>query len=355
MEELQKKKVAELKELARIHIGRGFSNLRRKQELVEELSNIPEVMEEMRNLQRQRPILDEPIPNIDVKILKPKKPKPPKIPIKNLESRVEKPIIKDINEFADWIQSYIPEPSKKIVDKRIESMKEEFNKIFKRFNQKENLNEKADQIRKRFAPKESLKERFIRTFKKPVTEYGKEFFTFNEQQKALDGYLKTFRIDGKKGYGPKTFINKIKPKVMELINKQKKPIKIKFIFTCKFTKENLNTKLIEENSGYFHSTVEIITESTDFTELYNTMTNYLLGKVEKFQNQGSGWVFSQVEYFDINIDPFEPISGSSYIELPPKLAKKKAIINVKNENDQECFKWAVTSAVFPKEKFIHKD
>ena len=268
MEELQKKKVVELKELARAHIGRGFSNLRSKRELVEALSNIPEVMEEMRNLQRQRPILDEPIPNIDVKILKPKKPKPLKIPIKNLESRVEKPIIKDINEFADWIQSYIPEPSKKIVDKRIESMKEEFNKIFKSLNQKENLSEKADQIRKRFTPKESLKERFTRTFKKPVTEYGKEFFTFNEQQTALRGYLKTYRIDGKMGYGPKRFIIKIKPKVLNLINQKKKPIKIKFIFQCKFIKENPNTGQIDEKSSPFHTKKpETITDSTDLSEL----------------------------------------------------------------------------------------
>ncbi|MCG8374780.1 MAG: DNA polymerase, partial [Balneolales bacterium] len=57
-----------------------------------------------------------------------------------------------------------------------------------------------------------------------------------------------------------------------------------------------------------------------------------------------------MEYFDINIDPFEPLSGSSYISLPSKLASKQAIINVKNEKDHECFKWAVTSAVFPKKK-----
>ena len=76
------------------------------------------------------------------------------------------------------------------------------------------------------------------------------------------------------------------------------------------------------------------------------MTDYQLEKVAKFQNKGSGWQFDQVEYFDINIDPFEPLVGSSYIELPQILAKKKAIINVKNENDHECFKWAVTSAVY---------
>ena len=69
-------------------------------------------------------------------------------------------------------------------------------------------------------------------------------------------------------------------------------------------------------------------------------------RLKSFQNKGSGWQFDQVEYFDINIDPFEPLVGSSYIELPQILAKKKAIINVKNENDHECFKWAVTSATY---------
>ena len=78
-----------------------------------------------------------------------------------------------------------------------------------------------------------------------------------------------------------------------------------------------------------------------------TEINHLLELIENFQNQGSGWQFDQVEYFDINIDPFEPLSGSSYIPLPEKLASNKAIINVKNEKDNECFKWAVTSAVFP--------
>ena len=72
--------------------------------------------------------------------------------------------------------------------------------------------------------------------------------------------------------------------------------------------------------------------------------------IEKFQNQGSGWQFDQVESFDININPFQPLYGSSYIPLPAKLASKTAIINVKNEKDNECFKRTVTSAIFPKKK-----
>ena len=81
------------------------------------------------------------------------------------------------------------------------------------------------------------------------------------------------------------------------------------------------------------------------SELFNVMTSRLIELSQQFQNQGSGWQFRKVESPEINIDPFESIYGSSYIPLPKKIADKKAIINVKNLNDNECFKWAVTSAI----------
>ena len=61
-------------------------------------------------------------------------------------------------------------------------------------------------------------------------------------------------------------------------------------------------------------------------------------------------MFENVESLDINIDPFEPLSGSSYICLPKKLEDKKAVINVRYENDHECLKWAITSAIYQRKK-----
>ena len=55
-------------------------------------------------------------------------------------------------------------------------------------------------------------------------------------------------------------------------------------------------------------------------------------------------------WYDIHMDTFEPMAGSSYIELPEKLKNKKAIINVKNTTDHECFQWAITSAVCTQKK-----
>ena len=208
--------------------------------------------------QPQRPILDEPIPEINVPILEPSKPISQPTLVKNLENKVNKASKK----FTDWILSLTPENIKKNVKKRVERQKEKLNRIFKSLTPK-------------------------------------------EMETALEGYLKTYRIDGQKGYDPKTFINKIKQKVIDLINqkKKKKSIKVKFILTCKFIKESLLTDHIDETSRYFHSPVKIITEATDLSNLFDTMTNHLLEEFERFKDNGYGWKFDHVEYFDIHIRP----------------------------------------------------
>ena len=65
------------------------------------------------------------------------------------------------------------------------------------------------------------------------------------------------------------------------------------------------------------------------------MSGSLIEKYQQFQNQGSGWQFDNVENFDINIDPFKLLSGSSYIPLSKVLGSKKVVVNVKNEKDNE--------------------
>ena len=57
----------------------------------------------------------------------------------------------------------------------------------------------------------------------------------------------------------------------------------------------------------------------------------------------SRFIFEEVLYMDINIHQLNLTRESSYLLLPDWLARKKATINPKNE-DQECFKWAVITA-----------
>ena len=71
--------------------------------------------------------------------------------------------------------------------------------------------------------------------------------------------------------------------------------------------------------------------------------------IESLQGKGSGWVFDEVLHFDILINVYKPLAGSSWIPLPKFLASKKALINPKN-TDQECFKWCVVEGMYPQKR-----
>lgn len=52
----------------------------------------------------------------------------------------------------------------------------------------------------------------------------------------------------------------------------------------------------------------------------------------------------QLMYIEVNVNKYNPLRASSYIQLPRQIQCKKAIVNI-NNNDQFCFGWAVTSAI----------
>ena len=77
------------------------------------------------------------------------------------------------------------------------------------------------------------------------------------------------------------------------------------------------------------------------------MKETVLESLAKFQRQGSNWRFQSVLSLDLHTVKYEPLGGSSYILK--FLAAKKAIINLRNEDDK-CFKWTITRALNPVEK-----
>ena len=82
------------------------------------------------------------------------------------------------------------------------------------------------------------------------------------------------------------------------------------------------------------------------------MKETVLESFAKFQRQGSNWRFHSVLNVDLHTVKYVSLGGSSYIPLPKFPAAKKAIINLRNEDD-ECFKWAITRALNPVEKTLN--
>ena len=66
-------------------------------------------------------------------------------------------------------------------------------------------------------------------------------------------------------------------------------------------------------------------------------------------SEASGWVVHQVRVHYINIAKYNPLVGSSYMELPPELRNSKyGLVNMKN-NDNQSFCWCHIQRFNPQE------
>src|SRR4051812_49194180 len=84
----------------------------------------------------------------------------------------------------------------------------------------------------------------------------------------------------------------------------------------------------------------------DIDSVLNEINGVINIKVEKFERNGSGWVFEQIEGFWVNVNKFIPLVGGSYVELPREIKNAKAVINIKNQ-DNKCFKWCLAAHLYP--------
>ena len=72
----------------------------------------------------------------------------------------------------------------------------------------------------------------------------------------------------------------------------------------------------------------------------------LVARIEDFVQNGSGWRLNTLKTLWLDVAKYEPIKGSSYLPLPDSLKNKKAVINVKNDDDH-CLRYALRAALFP--------
>ena len=87
---------------------------------------------------------------------------------------------------------------------------------------------------------------------------------------------------------------------------------------------------------------------------YEEFMERIKGEIENWSLLGSGWDIESIELAYVNVAKYQPLRGGTYLPLPAKLANKKAIINVKNK-DNECLKWALRAALFPPKDGVHPE
>ena len=191
----------------------------------------------------------------------------------------------------------------------------------------------------------------LRLSEKSEEAKQKRKIKINEKAKALKGYTKSFEIGIKNNKDPLKQLQSTRKGIKFHIESILKSMKgLKFVENLKVTfKKNSKNEIITK-TAYFNSKPKTIINKTQITEELQSSKHEILNITAQWISEGSGWTIESVDNHYLNIVQYEPMKGSSYIELPQELKHhKKGLINMKN-NDNECFRWCHIRYLNPQEK-----
>ena len=90
----------------------------------------------------------------------------------------------------------------------------------------------------------------------------------------------------------------------------------------------------------FNSLMMSVYRGSGLDQIVGGMIANMKFQIENPALLNSRFIFDEVLYLDTNFHHLNLTRNSSYLPLPDWLARKKAVINPQN-GDEECFKWAV--------------
>ena len=285
--------------------------------------------------------------------------------IKNLKGLAKDNNIKTRQEIIDLLtNANVISPTEKIEVSNLGVMAapntplaliEEFKKIAPEsaFEDLEKYKEYLGRIRRGYLTTARLS-KLKRTLEKKenkVKEEALKKFTPVKTQSALKAFANVYTIgrDAGKygcrdflGYDAYTFLRTARITLVPLLKKIK-GIKVKLDFHYNMIRETDEGPLVMPFQ--FHSDIELNLGVTDEEELYEKMIGRIEEKIQNLEAEMSGWSFHSVIKLEMHTVTYKPLGGGSYIKLPKKIATKKAVVNMKNTKDDQCFFWCVLRAL----------
>ena len=178
---------------------------------------------------------------------------------------------------------------------------------------------------------------------------------WEDQQNVFQGAIRTGSVINLQHKDLSNFFDDAKKAFivrLKNIMKQNPSLKVNAILYCKF--ETYKEQIIEDTK-HFQTKSHVVLQSTNLPEWFqNNIADKLLSKIEDFQEKDSGWSLTEIISLNFSINKYSPMTGSgglgekesTYIDLPVFIKNKKAVINIQN-NDEFCFLWCVTAALYP--------
>ncbi|GFY47335.1 uncharacterized protein TNIN_467921 [Trichonephila inaurata madagascariensis] len=131
-------------------------------------------------------------------------------------------------------------------------------------------------------------------------------------------------------------------RIVENKSKEKKGIKWYVCVKVRFVRKTVETEE-EKCESHFRSICEITLLNESPEKKVTEVFLKILSSCEEFEGRGSGWILDEILHLEVKT--CLSTNSSLFIHTLPKIiAKKKAIINVKNSDDK-CFLWCVLAAL----------
>ena len=186
--------------------------------------------------------------------------------------------------------------------------------------------------------------------RKAKEEHDKVFTPVKEAS-AFNNYTNQYvMVNTCLNIDPIEFLTYAKPIIINIFNSNRNIKTILYLHVIMIRQEPGELTPRKEKFAFHSKGLKLILEGTDENEIYNEMVEEIEEEIQKTQDaEGSGWQFQKVEKLVLHTTKWDPINAGSYIDLPPFLKNKKAIINMKNQ-DEKCFMWCVLRALNPKDK-----
>lgn len=117
---------------------------------------------------------------------------------------------------------------------------------------------------------------------------------------------------------------------------QQSTIKFNLYLDCDYVRV-----LTQEHRDISFKTENILAyTNSNFENILKKMFNKINKEESNFVTKQSGWSLYSIDALQLRINIVNPLTGSTYLTLPDSIRNKKAVINVKN-NDEKCFKYAI--------------
>ena len=216
-----------------------------------------------------------------------------------------------LNKWYDWLTNHVPKPIKDGASKAFKTFKDKVMGLYNRVTGSAG-NEMRIKEPKPF---------------KPI-----------ELEQAFGGAYRSYRINGRPKIDVDTFFNRIGKSLIELIERELKTrtsARIQMTAWIKFVREDE-----ERVELAFNSLMTSVYRGSETDQIVDGMIDNMKFQIENPALLDSRFVFDEVLYLDVNFHQLNLTRGTSYLPLPDWLARKKAIVNPHN-NNEECFKWSV--------------